>query len=105
MAPSREQLDDLIRRVVGAVHPLRIVLFGSAGRGEMTPESDLDVLVIVRDGTHRRETAATLYAQMQGFGHAVDFIVATPNDLTRHGDTIGYVYQPALREGREIYAA
>jgi uncharacterized protein len=105
MAPSQEQLDDLIRRIVGTAHPLRIILFGSAARGEMGAESDLDVLVVVPDGTHRRDTAATLYAQMRGFGRAVDFIVATPSDLARHGSAHGYVFRPALREGREIYAA
>lgn len=33
-----------------AVHPLRIILSGSAVRGEMTPGSDLDVLVVMPDG-------------------------------------------------------
>ena len=33
-----------------AVHPLRIILFGSAARGEMGADSDLDVLVVMPDG-------------------------------------------------------
>jgi predicted nucleotidyltransferase len=45
-------LDGLVRRIVQAVHPLRIILFGSAARGQMGPHSDLDVLVVMPDGIH-----------------------------------------------------
>ncbi len=35
MYPDANVVDELIRRVVERVHPLRIILFGSAARGEM----------------------------------------------------------------------
>ena len=35
MHPNQSVIDELIRRIMGVVHPLRIVLFGSAARGEM----------------------------------------------------------------------
>lgn len=34
MPPDQAQLDEQVRRMVEAVHPLRLVLFGSAARGE-----------------------------------------------------------------------
>ena len=40
-------LDALVGRIVEAVHPRRIILFGSAARNEMRPDSDLDVLVVM----------------------------------------------------------
>ncbi len=43
---KRKVLADVIRRVVEAAQPDRIILFGSAARGEMRPNSDLDLLVI-----------------------------------------------------------
>ena len=98
-------LSDLVNRIVEAVHPLRIMVFGSAARGEMGPHSDIDVLVVMPDGTHRRHTAQDLYQRLSGFPMAVDIVVATPTDLARHKDTIGLVYRDALREGREIYAS
>ena len=98
-------LSDLVNRIVEAVHPLRIMVFGSAARGEMGPHSDIDVRVVMPDGTHRRHTAQDLYQRLSGFPMAVDIVVATPTDLARHKDTIGLVYRDALREGREIYAS
>jgi predicted nucleotidyltransferase len=100
-----KQLDDLVKCIVDAVHPLRIILFGSAARGEMDKHSDVDVLVVMPEGTHRRHTAMHLYKHITGFPFAVDIIVATPDDLEKYKDTIGMVYRHILREGKEIYAA
>ena len=98
-------IDELVRRIVETAHPLRIILFGSAARGEMGSNSDLDVLVVMPDGTHRRRTAQRIYRNMIGFALAVDVIVATESDLYQYGDNFSLVYYPALREGKEIYAA
>ena len=98
-------IGDLIGRIVAAVHPLRIILFGSAARGEMGPDSDIDVLVVMPDGAHRLNTARYLYKQMFGFGHPVDIVVATPGILERHKDNIGLIYRTVLAEGKEVYAA
>ncbi|MGE5598812.1 MAG: nucleotidyltransferase domain-containing protein [Bacteroidota bacterium] len=105
MAPDRDKLDDLVRRIVEAVQPLSIILFGSAARDEMGPDSDLDVLVVMPDGTHRRQTAQHLHTRMFGLGVPVDILVATPRDLDRHRDNIGLIYHTILKEGRVIYAA
>jgi predicted nucleotidyltransferase len=53
MKPDEQKLQELVQRIVETVHPLRIILFGSAARGEMGPNSDLDVLVAMPDDVHR----------------------------------------------------
>ena len=100
-----EILDDLVKRIVQAVHPRRIILFGSGARGEMGPHSDLDVLVVMPDGVHRRQTAQTIYRSLMGFGIAKDVVVATEGDLREYGDNPSLILFPALREGREVYRA
>lgn len=105
MPPDAKLMDELIRRIVNAVHPLRIVLFGSAAHAEMGPDSDLDVLVVMPDGTHRLKTAQYLYKQLFGFGVQIDILVATPGVLEQHKNNIGLIYRTVLAEGREIYAA
>lgn len=54
--PSRlkgdDTLQEIIRRIVAVAQPEKIILFGSAARGEPEPESDLDVLV-VKSSVHR----------------------------------------------------
>jgi len=105
MQPDQGLLDDLVRRIREVVEPKRIVLFGSSARGEMTPDSDLDVLVVVDNATDPRSTTRAIYRRLIGFGQAVDVIVATDKEVAEYGDRVGMVYYPALREGRGIYAA
>jgi len=96
-------LDRLVRAVVDKARPLRIILFGSAVRGDADVHSDIDLLVVVPDGTHRRQTAQRLYREISGIGVPFDLVVATRSDLERHADNRGLIYRTALREGREIY--
>lgn len=100
-----EILDELVRRIVASVHPVRIILFGSAARGSMGPDSDLDVLVVMPDGIHRRDTATVVYRSLRRFPYPKDIVVATVGDLVLYGDVIGLVYRQALKEGRELYHA
>ena len=103
--PTPPPIEELVRRIVEGVHPQRIILFGSAARGDMRPDSDIDVLVVMPEGAHRRRTAQELHERLFGFPLPVDILVATPVDLEKHQDNLGLVYHRILREGREIYAA
>ena len=105
MHPDPQTIDELVRRIVEAVHPQRVVLFGSAARGEMGPNSDLDVLVIMPDGTHRRKTAQEIYRRMWGFGFAKDIVVVTESDVREYGMNPYMIIKYALEEGRELYHA
>jgi predicted nucleotidyltransferase len=103
--PPQEVLRTLVSGIVETVHPRRIVLFGSAARGQMGPHSDLDVLVVMPNGTHRRETAMRLYSALGRLGWAADFIVVTEEDVRQYGQEPSLVICPALEEGRELYRA
>ena len=59
--PDPAALETLVRRIVELARPDRIVLFGSAARGEMGPDSDLDVLVVKSGVEHRRRLAQDIY--------------------------------------------
>jgi uncharacterized protein len=90
--------------VVEAAEPQQIILFGSAARGEMRANSDVDLLV-VKAGVHRRDLAKKIYRNMIGVGQAVDVIVVTPEDLVRYRDVHSLIIGPALRDGKVVYAA
>lgn len=105
MQSEPEVIEQLVRCIIELVQPLRIILFGSAARGEMRPDGDIDVLVVMPEGVHRRRTAQLLYRQIRGLGVPFDILVATPDNLDRHKDNIDLIYQSILREGREVYAA
>lgn len=101
---SEHVLQEIVRRIVETVHPEKIILFGSAARGEMGPDSDIDVLVVKRCA-HRRQTARAVRRKLIGIPIPIDIIVATPDDIESYGNTIGLIYRPALEEGKEIYRA
>jgi predicted nucleotidyltransferase len=90
---------------VEAVHPTRIILFGSAARGEMREDSDLDVLVVVPDGMPHRETWNTAYRSLRRFGFAIDLVLVNEGGLVKYADSPGLVYEQALKDGRELYRA
>ncbi|MBN2374093.1 nucleotidyltransferase domain-containing protein [bacterium] len=100
-----EMLNKIVKRIINTVHPKKIILFGSAARGEMGPDSDFDLLIIVPSGMHRRRTAQRIYRNLIGVGFASDIIVVTEDDIEKYKDSIGMVIQPALKEGRVLYAA
>lgn len=100
---TRELLDEVVRRIVDAVQPVRIVLFGSAVRGALGPHSDLDILVIMPDGTHRRRTAQCIYRSLFALGIPKDVVVVTESDVKDLGTNPSLVIRPALEEGRELY--
>jgi len=74
--------------------PEKIVMFGSAARGEMGPHSDVDLLV-VRSGAHRRKLAMAIYKHLSGVGCPVDVIVVTPEDIERYGSSPVLIINPA----------
>jgi uncharacterized protein len=102
---TSSDFSSLVEQVVSIASPLRIILFGSAARGEAGPESDIDLLVVMPDGTHRRHAAQRLYAGIRNVGVPFDLLVATPADLQKHERNIGLIYSVILREGIEVYAA
>lgn len=103
--PDPEQLSELVRRIVADAQPLRIILFGSAARGEMGRHSDLDVLVVMPDGTNCRDVAKRLYRRLRGLEYATDVVVVQQQDVEQYGGNPYLVIHTALTEGKELYRA
>lgn len=97
-------LDEIVRRIVDVAQPEKIILFGSAARGEMGPHSDVDLLV-VKDGARSLDVMKAIYRNLMGVGIAVDALVATSDHVERYRDSHALVFKPALTEGRTIYEA
>ena len=97
-------INQLTKNIIKLAQPLRIILFGSVVRGESNAASDIDLLVVMPEGTHRRHTAQLLYRKIKGIGVPFDLIVTTPSDLEKHKNNPGLIYKTILEEGKEIYA-
>ncbi len=99
---NADVLAEVVRRVVEVAAPDKIILFGSAARGEMGPHSDIDLL-IVKDAENLREITGRIYRRLYGVGAAVDAIMVTPGDVARYRDSHALIIKPALQEGRVVY--
>jgi len=100
---GEETLQEIIRRIVQVAQPEKIILFGSAVRGKMGPNSDVDLLVIKGGEYHQGHLTGEIYMNLHGVGQAVDVILVTPEQVERYRNTHCLVIAPALREGIEVY--
>lgn len=93
----------MVQRIADQSDPERVILFGSRARGDAKDWSDVDLLVVMPDGTDRREAAVDMGVALGDLPVAKDIVVTTPSHIGQRGDVIGTVLRPALREGTVLY--
>jgi hypothetical protein len=99
-------LAEIVGRLVRALRPDRIYLFGSRARGEAGPDSDYDLLAIVPSSDlapHRRDLLA--FRALCGVGAAKDVIVYTREEFESRNVAMSSLPATVLREGKLVYAA
>jgi superfamily II DNA or RNA helicase/predicted nucleotidyltransferase len=102
---SEEWIDLMVDRLKAQFAPERIVLFGSHARGEADSNSDIDLLVVLHDVADRHDAAVQMREALADLPLPIDIVVATPSEVDQYGELVGTVLRPALRDGRELYAA
>ena len=102
--PTQADFESLVDRIKRVTTPCRVVLFGSCARGQFGRDSDIDLLVVVPDGTDVNRATTAIYRELRGFGYGVDVVCVTETGLRLNADVPGLIYREALRDGRELYA-
>jgi len=107
---TREEIEkimpEIVRRLVAALEPERIYLFGSQARGEAGPTSDIDLLVVVPrsdEPGYVRDRAA--YHALWGIEAPVDVVVWTREEYERGLRIRTSLSATSERTGRLLYAA
>jgi len=98
-------LEALVKALVEALHPARIVLFGSRARGDARPDSDWDLLVIADTDLDRAEREFVAHRATWGVNVPKDILVFTPAEVARYASWRSCMPSIALREGRVVYEA
>lgn len=80
----------------------KFILFGSRATGKVTPDSDVDLLVVSSKfrGKRRMDRSPPLYLKWN-LHYPVDFLCYTPEEFERKKKQVGIVQQ-AVKEGIEI---
>lgn len=96
-------LPDVVQRIVDEADPVRIVLFGSHARGDATPDSDVDLLVITEGDRRDPEVVARIRRRLADLPIAKDVIVASEKQVRDYGHLVGTMLRPALSEGITLH--
>lgn len=96
-------IQTMVDRIVQRFHPLRVILFGSHARGSAVPESDVDLLVVLREVADKRRTTVEIRRALGDLPVSKDIVVTTPDEIARRGDLVGSVLRLALRDGKVVY--
>ena len=100
------ELARVVERLTEAFQPERIYVFGSQARGEATPDSDIDLLIVVAQAdepAHRLAQAA--YRMATPHSLALDLLVMPLDEFERRSRALASLPATVLREGRVLYAA
>jgi len=98
-------LDEIVAKIISVANPRKIVLFGSASRGQMGTHSDFDLLIVVDNSTPCRRTAQNIYRDLVEVGFAADIIVIHEEDAELLKSQEGTIVKTALTEGKVLHAA
>ena len=103
-AVTPEKVREVVKRVVDASHPRKVILFGSYVKEETGGDSDLDVLVITREDVDspRRESVRIRRA-LKGIVMPVDILVLPESRLDEVSSRSDLIYREALSSGRVVY--
>ena len=104
MQPINEELiQEIKNRIVSAVHPEKIVLFGSYAYGTPTKDSDLDLLVIMPSVEPMHKRVLPIRKLLRDFHVPKDIIVYTPDEVEKWKNVTNAFITSIMKKGKVIY--
>ena len=105
---TEQILDEMKEAIVQAVAPERIYLFGSHARGDATPDSDIDLLIVEEapfgPERSRWKEIARIRDALPLSPTATDILVYSSDEVAKWQGSMNHVISRCLREGRLLYA-
>jgi len=100
---DEDVIQEVVRRIVDAVDPESIILFGSHGRGTPHRQSDLDLLVVMESRLPRYKRAIPIYRALAGLLIPKDILVYTPDEIEAWSEVPEAFITTVVREGKCLY--
>jgi len=96
------EIQNLCARIVSSFHPQKVLLFGSYAHGTATPDSDVDILVVMPfAGKGFRKSLEILNEMNPSF--PTDLLVRRPEDVARRYEECDPLIREALDMGKVLY--
>jgi predicted nucleotidyltransferase len=101
--PVSETLPVAVARIAQALHPQKIILFGSYAYGNPTPDSDVDLLVVMDTTASVNERYLTVCKLLRPRPFPVDIVVKTPDELRYEVESNNYFIREVTTRGEVVY--
>ena len=102
-AEVHQAIHEMVARIVTRFAPEAVILFGSHASGSAGPDSDVDLLVVMRFEGSRRRLATEIDHALLDRELPLDLIIVTPEEVVRDRDQVGTIIRPALQGGKVLY--
>jgi predicted nucleotidyltransferase len=99
-----KNIREMVNRIVRKFRPERIILFGSRARGQGSPDSDVDLLVVMRVKGSKRQARLDIRRTLHDIRVPKDIIVTAPEEFEWRKEIVGTIERPAAQEGQILYA-
>jgi predicted nucleotidyltransferase len=103
MGISPTLVSEIVKRILEVAEPQRIILFGSAATGQMSKDSDIDLLVLESAPGDTREESVRIRQAVRGLGYPFDIIVMAVERFEESKEVVGGIAYPAHKYGKVIY--
>jgi predicted nucleotidyltransferase len=104
--PVSRTLPQAIKRIVSELNPEKIILFGSYAYGNPTPDSDVDLLVVIETNGKNKEMYRSVSRLLYPRQFPVDIIIKTPNEVEeaiKGGVDNGFFIREIIKKGKVLY--
>jgi len=105
MGIDQNLVEEIVRRVTTVIAAERIIVFGSAATGEMTRDSDIDLLILEKSIGNGREDWLRVQEALVDLGYPFDIILMTWQRFEETKNIIGGIAYPANKHGKVVYEA
>jgi predicted nucleotidyltransferase len=100
---AERQIRKMVSRIVKRFAPDRIILFGSLARRAASPDSDVDLLVVMKVKRSKREASLAIRRLLHDIPMPMDIVVTSAEEFEWRKDIVGTIEYPATHEGRSLY--
>ena len=97
--------EQIVTFITSKISPEKIILFGSYARGDNKEESDIDILIIIKNLENERKITGLLYKALlnEDISLPIDFIAVDYDKYNLLKNKIGYIYKTIEQEGQILY--
>lgn len=100
--PEPGLLDEALTCIVEACRPAEIILFGSGARGELRDDSDIDLLIVERDGQNGHDTQTRVRDATSDLPRT-DVMTATRTEMREANASLSCIHRTIATEGVTLY--